>query len=95
MNIVERRRILQNVSHEVLNDIVLFCKKHEIEYFMMFGSLIGAIRHKGMIPWDDDIDIAMTRENYRRFVECVKTDEKDLLQNNEVHISGSGSIEYV
>lgn len=95
MDIVERKQIVQNVIRDVLKDIALFCDKHDIEFFMMYGSLIGAVRHKGMIPWDDDIDIAMTRENYRRFVECVETDGNDLLQNNEVHISGSGSIEYV
>ena len=95
MNTTERRKIVQKISREILNDVIVFCEKHEIEYFMMFGTLLGAVRHGGMIPWDDDIDIAMTRKNYLRFIECVKTDGGDLLRNNELKINGSGSVEYV
>ena len=95
MNTTERRKIVQKISREILNDVIVFCEKHKIEYFMMFGTLLGAVRHGGMIPWDDDIDIAMTRKNYLRFIECVKTDGGYFLKKNELKINGSGSVEYV
>ena len=52
---------------EILVVLDKFCKDNDIEYSLAFGSLIGAIRHNGFIPWDDDLDIMMTRENYEKF----------------------------
>jgi len=51
-----------------------FCEKHNIKYCLMGGSALGAARHGGFIPWDDDLDIFMDRKNYLRFIECCKTD---------------------
>ena len=53
---------------EVLNDIDKACTENGIQYFAEWGTLLGAVRHHGFIPWDDDMDIAMLREDYMRFL---------------------------
>ncbi len=60
---------IQNSSLEILKDIDAFCRDYGIQYFVFFGTLIGAVRHKGFIPWDDDIDIVMPRAEYDRFID--------------------------
>ena len=65
---------LQNVILMIMKDIDAVCNKHGIEYYLLGGSAIGAIRHKGFIPWDDDLDIIMNDENYNKFLSVCKTD---------------------
>lgn len=67
----------QQVLYEILYMVDDFCKAHDIPYFLIGGSLLGAVRHQGIIPWDDDIDIAMTRENYERFLSIFHAEGVD------------------
>ncbi|MEI5579468.1 LicD family protein, partial [Streptomyces brasiliscabiei] len=53
---------------EVLEVFKTVCAKHNITFFAGFGTLIGAVRHKGFIPWDDDIDVIMKRPDYMLFL---------------------------
>lgn len=66
---------VQDVLLEMLKDIDIICKKNNIPYFLNGGSALGAYRHKGFIPWDDDADISMLKEDYDRFIKVL---EKDL-----------------
>ena len=59
---------LQHYELEVLSAFDQICKEHGWVYFLHYGTLIGALRHKGFIPWDDDVDVAMPREDYEQFV---------------------------
>ena len=58
---------LQSELLEILVDIKTVCDKHQIDYMLCGGTMLGAIRHKGFIPWDDDVDIMMLRNEYNKF----------------------------
>lgn len=59
---------LQNTEKEMLREFDEICRRYDIRYFAAGGTLLGAVRHQDMIPWDDDIDLGMLREDYDRFV---------------------------
>ncbi len=65
-------RHLQLTILEIIRDVDELCKKNHIDYYLLGGSALGAIRHQGFIPWDDDLDICMNYENYCRFIQIAK-----------------------
>lgn len=56
---------------EILSEIAKVCERHGLTWYMMFGSLLGTVRHKGFIPWDDDMDICLKREDYMQLLACL------------------------
>ena len=83
MNAHETSRSGQPVSNQELKESILgimdeihnFCREHNIRYFLMQGTLLGSVRHRGFIPWDDDLDIGMFREDYEKFCQLFHSDK--------------------
>lgn len=70
----EELQQVQKTEMEILEEVLRICKEHRIPYFVIEGTLLGTIRHNGFIPWDDDIDIGMVREDYQRFLQAAVSD---------------------
>ena len=81
---------IQAVNLEIMKEIHVFCVNNHINYSLAYGSLIGAIRHKGFIPWDDDIDIMMPHQDYELFSKTFKSSKGyELLSvySNETYVN--------
>lgn len=71
----EKLRKLQLTELDILKVVTEFCDKHTIVYSLYAGTALGAVRHEGFIPWDDDVDICMERDEYERFLKLWKDEE--------------------
>lgn len=69
---------LQNIQLELMSEFDRVCRKHNIKYTITCGTLLGAIRHKGFIPWDNDADISMLREDYEHFKKVANELDPDI-----------------
>ena len=74
--VTAHRKKLWNVEIGLLQEFARICKKHDIRWFAIGGTLLGAVRHKGFIPWDDDIDVIMFRPDYEKFKSVVEEELK-------------------
>ena len=71
MRIIETEEMKRRLV-DMAEDLNELCDEHGLTLYMSGGTLLGAVRHKGFIPWDDDIDLYMTRPDYDRFVELIR-----------------------
>lgn len=65
---------LKEIQLEILDEFAKICDKHDLLYFALGGTTLGAIRHKGFIPWDDDIDVGLPREDYEKFLSVAQNE---------------------
>ena len=66
----------------LLKEFDAICRKHGITYYLEGGSLLGAVRHKGFLPWDDDIDLSITRDNFQKLLSVI---DQELPENRELY----------
>lgn len=83
----EETEKFQKVLLQMMKDIHFVCEKHSLTYFLGGGSCLGAVRHKGFIPWDDDIDVIMPREDYDKFPSLLSTEFPDKYFYEEIRIN--------
>ena len=69
--------VAQKKMYEILQVFDKICKKYNLVYWLDFGTLLGAVRHKGFIPWDDDLDVSMPREDYEKFLKIAPKELPD------------------
>lgn len=90
MNAEQEKRKLQDTILIIAKEIDKICKENNIDYFMDGGTQLGAIRHKGFIPWDDDFDIGMRRAEFYRFIDVCQQS----LNKNRFHLETEKDIGY-
>ena len=103
---MDDKKKLQMLQVSIVEDIDRICTEHNLKYYLIGGTLLGAVRHKGFIPWDDDIDLVMYREDYdalisilqqnfseKYFVQTFKTDRTYTRYIAKVRLNGTRMVE--
>ena len=85
-------KAVHQANLRILKEIDRICRSHGIRYFADSGTLLGAVRHKGFIPWDDDADVAFTRENYEAFARVVRDELPEGMEFLEPSQIGDGKV---
>lgn len=88
-------RDMQLAELKILKELDKVCKAHKLTYWIDFGTLLGAMRHKGFIPWDDDIDVCMVREDYQRIIEIFNNNKTDNRLEAILHSNPHGSYNLI
>lgn len=83
-------RDIQLAELKILKEIKRVCSEQSIIWWIDFGTLLGAVRHKGFIPWDDDIDICMMRDYYEKFIDIFNQNTIDKQLKAEIYVSDNG-----
>ena len=65
----EQSARIKEIQLEILRSFLKICEQENLRYYLMTGTALGAVRHKGFIPWDDDVDVIMPRPDYDKFME--------------------------
>ena len=77
---------IKAIQTDILIEIHAFCKSADIRYSLAYGSLIGAVRHKGYIPWDDDIDLIMPRHDFDRFLQSFHSEKNEVIDLSKSNV---------
>ena len=88
-------REAQLIMLDMLVEFDAICQKHKLRYWLDSGTLLGAIRHQGFIPWDDDIDLSMPVEDYRKFIEIAQEELSDAIFFQTSHTDSAFPFDYI